>query len=105
MKKNIVIITSIVFVIIIVIAGIFTYYMARNEVFKGTIESINNGIILVIPDEGEDIRKSSDKIAMGINKKDNDTFSVGQKVSIKYNGQVQETYPAQIKPIKITIIK
>ena len=80
----------------------------ENEyTFIGTIIEANDNSIIVEPDEGTAERNSSDKISMGINRPTsgvNDFYVVGNKVMITYNGNINESYPAQISAIKIELV-
>jgi len=74
--------------------------------FLGTIIEAHNNYIIVKPDEGTNERKSSDKIKMSIDRPTNginDFYIKGNKVKITYNGNINESYPAQIKAIKIEL--
>ena len=69
--------------------------------FCGTITQVEKNLFFVEPDEGEEIRKSSDLIMIGKLKLDtNVKYEVGERIRIFYNGTVMETYPAQIKDTK-----
>ena len=67
----------------------------------GTITQVEKNLFFVEPDEGEEIRKSSDLIMIGKLKLDtNVKYEVGERIRIFYDGTVMDTYPAQIKAIK-----
>lgn len=69
--------------------------------FCGTITQVEDNLFFVEPDKNEEIRKSADKIMVGKLKLDtNVKFEVGERIKITYDGDVMETYPAQIKAIK-----
>ena len=69
--------------------------------FCGTITQVEKNLFFVEPDEGEEIRKSSDLIMIGKLKLDtNVKYEVGERIRIFYDGTVIETYPAQIKATK-----
>jgi len=74
--------------------------------FKATIMEINGDSMIVCPDEGSWERSSSDKISVPIIKtKGNVELEEGFRVEIAYNGEIMETYPAQIgKPKWIAVI-
>ena len=69
------------------------------------IESYMNSII-VEPLENEDIRRSADRISVGLNIPTviPEAFPVGALVEIEYDGNIAETYPAQINMITIKTI-
>lgn len=74
----------------------------ENPFFNATVLEVNERNILVEPFEGEDERKSASKIYVST-----DVISTipvpelqkGDEVRIVYNGEIQETYPAQISKV------
>ncbi len=130
MSKNKKIIISILVVLIIVIGVIVAYKLIENSVtnredfkfnvenissnpvatvnhekseysFCGTITQVEDNLFFVKPDENEEIRKSADLIMVEKLKQDtNVKYEIGEKIKITYDGDVMETYPAQIKAIK-----
>lgn len=74
--------------------------------FIGTIIEAHDNYIIVKPDDETKERKSSDKIRMSITRPTsgvNDFYVKGNKVKITYNGNINESYPAQIKATKIEL--
>lgn len=71
--------------------------------FYGKIIEANSNYIIVEPNEGENIRKSSDKISINLGKDNDMIYQVGTNVKITYTGEVMESYPAQIKATNIEI--
>ena len=74
--------------------------------FVATIIEVHENSIIVEPEEDTNERKSSDKISMKIDRPTsgvNDFYVVGNKVRITYDGNIMESYPAQIKAIKIEL--
>ena len=59
--------------------------------------------VIVEPLEGEDILRSSDRISFGTSNLEKIDISVGDLVTIHYNGYTRETYPAQIVAISWSI--
>ncbi|MDD2627671.1 MAG: DUF3221 domain-containing protein [Clostridia bacterium] len=49
--------------------------------------------IIVMPEEDEDERRSSDKFVINTNK----TYKTGERLIITYTGEIMESYPAQIR--------
>jgi len=83
---------------------------AKNEInnqpryyFYGKVIKSSEKYIIVEPNEGENIRRSADKISIGLGEKNDAIYEVGANVKITYNGEVMESYPAQIKAIKIEV--
>lgn len=82
------------------INGEWVIFKAKEYSFCGVIKQVEQNLFFIEPDEGEEIRKSADKIMVGKLKLDtNVKFEVGERVKIIYDGDVMETYPAQIKAI------
>lgn len=68
--------------------------------FCGTITQIEENLFFVKPDENEEIRKSADLIMVQKLKIDtNVKFEIGERIKVTYDGNVLETYPAQINAI------
>jgi len=87
--------------------------MTMNDIykepnFKGIVTEVSEHSILVSVSEDEDEFKSSDKISVSLNVKLKDSmthFSVGDNVSVYYNGKIVETYPAQVKEVYAIILR
>lgn len=74
--------------------------------FEATIIEAKEDYIIVRPNDGTTELKSSDKISMKITRPTsgiNDFYVAGNKVIITYNGNINESYPAQIEAIKIKL--
>lgn len=76
---------------------------ASEQQFIGTVLEETTKYMVVEPNEDEDERKSSDKIrvSFGTDHKDY-LYGIGRKVLITYNGEIKETYPAQIDSDEIS---
>ena len=75
--------------------------------FKARIVESNDNTVIVEPLENEEIRRSADKISVGIGKiKETipEVLPVGTLVEIVYDGNINETYPAQINVLGFKII-
>lgn len=73
-----------------------------NSAFQATVLEVHEKSILVELLEGEEIRKSADKISVSldlVSTKEVPKLEEETRVSIVYNGDVQESYPAQIKTV------
>lgn len=73
-----------------------------NPEFRATVLEVYENSILVEPSEGKEIRKSADKISVSldvISTVEVPQLEEGAQVSIVYNGDVLESYPAQIKTV------
>ncbi len=71
--------------------------------FYGKVVESNTNYIIVEPNVNEDIRKSSDKISIGLGGNNDAIYEVGTNVKITYTGNIMETYPAQIDVVNIEI--
>ena len=68
--------------------------------FQATILEIKDTCYLVEPVEGSQELKSADKITVPIKKLDQSLEpEVGDVIEIKYNGEIAESYPAQITEV------
>ncbi len=94
-----------ILIAIIVLIIIYSIKMSKgNETsnvfytFSGIVDEVNTTSIIVIPNEGEDIRKSSDKIQVYTADL---VFYKGDEVTVKYEGEILETYPAKVEAISV----
>lgn len=71
--------------------------------FFGKVIESTASYIIVEPNEDEDIRKSSDKISISLGEYNDALYEVGTNVKITYDGTIMESYPAQVKAIKIEV--
>lgn len=71
--------------------------------FYGKIVEAKEKYIIVEPNEGEEERRSSDKISINLGEKNDMIYTVGTNVKVTYNGEIMESYPAQIKATKIEL--
>lgn len=67
--------------------------------FMARVLECGEGWVLVEPLEGETERNSSNKITFSTGTLEDIPVTVGTKVEITYDGQIMESYPAQIRPI------
>ncbi len=66
-----------------------------NPVFVGTIIEVTNLKAVVEPNEDETyIRSSADKVYVSL--PDNSNYSVGDVITVRYDGRLMESYPLQI---------
>ena len=76
----------------------------KNEnYFYGKIIEATNKYIIVEPNKEEEVRKSSDKISIGLEENSDVVYIVGTNVKITYDGTVMESYPLQVRAIKIEL--
>ena len=69
-----------------------------EKIFSATIIEQTDSAVIVEPLEGEEERKSSDKISFGTASLADIGASLGDIVEITYDGVIMESYPAQIAP-------
>lgn len=77
--------------------------IADGIYFYGKVIESKQNYIIVEPNEGEQIRKSADKISVGLGKYNDAIYEVGTNVKITYTGNIMESYPAQVDAIKIEL--
>lgn len=72
--------------------------------FYGKVVESSLKYIIVEPNEGEDVRKSADKISIGLGENNDALYMNGTNVKITYSGYIMETYPAKINASKIELV-
>ncbi len=77
--------------------------IADLSYFYGTVIESKQNHIIVEPKEGEEIRKSADKISVSLGEYNDAIYQVGTNVKITYTGTVMESYPAKVDAIKIEL--
>lgn len=77
--------------------------VANSVYFYGKVIESKQNYIIVEPNEGEEIRKSADKISIDLGEYNDALYQVGTNVKITYTGYVMESYPAQVDAIKIEL--
>lgn len=76
--------------------------VVKEPHFAGTVTEVHDNSILVSVNEGEDARRSSDLISVSLNVKLKDSmthFTFGDRVIVYYNGEIAESYPAQVNTV------
>lgn len=71
--------------------------------FYGKVIESRTNYIIVEPDETEEERKSADKISINLGENNDALYYVGTRVKITYTGEIMESYPAQVRAVKIEI--
>lgn len=85
-------------------APVNTIENEQNEKeFLGKVIESNTSYIIVEPNETEEERKSSDRIYIKLDEANDEIYMVGTNVKITYDGSIMESYPAQIKAIKVEL--
>ena len=72
--------------------------------FTARVVECGENWVLVEPLDGEEERKSCDRISFGPMNLEDIGVQEGSVVEIIYNGEILETYPAQILPISWRIV-
>ena len=75
----------------------------EEQFFYGRVVEATASYIIVEPNEDEEERKSTDKISISLGGYNDALYEVGTNVKITYNGEIMETYPAQVKATKIEL--
>lgn len=94
------------FLIILLLTGCSKPMDMNNVVkepnFSGFVETVSEGTILVKVNEDEEEFKSSDliSVSLDVQLKDSMTdFKIGDEVRIYYDGNIAESYPAQVNKV------
>lgn len=77
--------------------------IADSIYFYGKVIESKQNYIIVEPNEGEEIRKSADKISIGLGEYNDAIYMEGTNVKITYTGDVMESYPAKVEATKIEL--
>lgn len=75
----------------------------NNPSFFGKVIESAANYIIVEPYEDEDIRKSSDRISIGLGEYNDAIYMIGTNIKVTYTGTILETYPAKIEALNIEI--
>lgn len=82
--------------------------LSTKPCVKGVVQEVQQQAILIEVNEGEEARKTSDLISVSLDVQNADSmtqFYVGDEVAVYYDGQIAESYPAQIHTVyAITLI-
>lgn len=76
--------------------------VGSNPYFNAEVIEVGNKNIVVKPDEASNEIKSADKISVSLDVISTipvPTFKIGDRVRVVYNGEIAETYPAQINTV------
>lgn len=76
--------------------------VVKEPNFSGIVEETEEGSILVKVDQDEEEAASSDliSVSLDVELKDSMTdFNIGDKVRIYYDGNIAESYPAQVNKV------
>ena len=77
-----------------------TFYVSNGKIAVPKVLEVDEKCVLVAPLEGEAELRSSDKIYVSVWKlKQIPEIKAGNILEIRYDGMIQETYPAQINGI------
>ena len=79
--------------------------VSQGADFVATIQEVYQNSVLVEPVEGEDELRSSDQITFGTQELPDIGAEVGDQVRIFYNGEIMESYPAQIRATGWEMVK
>ena len=83
--------------------------LSTKPCVKGVVQEVHEQMILIEVNEDEEARKTSDLISVSLDVKNADSithFYAGDEVAVYYDGQIAESYPAQIHTVyAITLIE
>lgn len=84
------------------------------ETFSATVLEVHENSLLVLADEGTDVRRSSDQFSVGLGSAELldengsalslDNLRWYDRVEITFNGAIDDTYPAQIAADKVKLL-
>lgn len=77
--------------------------IANPLYFYGKVIESKQSHIIVEPNEGEQIRKSADKISIDLGNYNDSIYQIGTNVKVTYTGYIMESYPAKIHTINIEV--
>ena len=94
-------------ILFLCIAGVFCWMLFTSEeagqrYFCGMVLEISDQYFLVEPDEGEEERKSADRITVPTNVISAEgvpEVRVGDELRIVYDGEIMESYPARLSTV------
>ncbi|WP_432404852.1 DUF3221 domain-containing protein [Wukongibacter sp. M2B1] len=102
MKKNMMSLLMIMLLMVSLVGCATTDATEVTYSFKSIITSIDGLSTIVAPNEGEEIRKSGDKVIVYFaDNEDAKKFNVGDEITVTYDGEIRESYPLQINVISI----
>lgn len=77
--------------------------ISNSSYFYGKVIEAKQNYILVEPNEEEQIRKTADKISIGLGEYNDALYEIGTNVKVTYTGYVMESYPVKVDAIKIEL--
>lgn len=66
--------------------------------FSGEVIELSDTFAVILIDENESIRSSGDKVSINFGETD---LSIGDKIIVKYDGVIMESYPLQVNVLSI----
>lgn len=111
-NKKIVIIIGGAFLLIILLVAYVYRPLTLNNIsnkpnFKGVVTEVYENSMMVSVNADEDESKSSDLMIVSLDVKIKDSmtdFEVGNKVKVYYDGNIAESYPAQINTVYAVLL-
>ena len=88
--------------LLITITGCAAAHERENPYFHASVIEVNEKYVLVQPFEGEEELKSADQIQVStevVSTHDIPAMEEGTQIRIVYNGDIAESYPAQINTV------
>lgn len=81
--------------------------VVKKPHFAGTVTEVYDNAVLVSVSEGEETPSAGGLIRASLNVKLKDSmthFTVGDKVTVYYNGEIAESYPAQVNTVYAIVL-
>lgn len=107
MKKHILVLFFLVILLVACSKKMNMDNVHNEPNFSGIVEEVSEHSILVKINENEDEFQSSDLISISLDVELKDsvtTFNIGDEVRIYYDGNIAESYPAQINKVYAIIL-
>ena len=94
-QKNLVITLAVLAICAVVLASYTASPQKSAAYYTGEIIEISGNRALILVDEGMAIRSSGDKVYANLDANPSESFAVGDRVEVGYDGVVMESYPLQ----------
>lgn len=84
--------------------GEYPRLVFEGETFEGVITELYGESALVSVENGWPIRSSGDQVLVGLNEEQKKTATAGDRIRVRYDGMVMESYPLQLGGQMDTVI-
>lgn len=107
MKRILAVLTAFLLIFLTSCAAEAPAEEGSEQVFRATVLSVGDGFMVVEPAEGEEELRAADQITVALEHMDpSPEPQIGDTVEISYNGEILESYPAQLGEVYgITVVE